>query len=179
MILQAQHSTYIEDSADAISYMSRQMAVVLVSLWETRELLDAVISRGGELSKIAVIDAASRFLGYGTPFLTNMVSIARPTDINDIQVYSSWYTRLIGKEGGVLIITGIDKLQSHLDLDEIGLFIHTMRRQMKQANVYHMVITHEDIGVPLKTVLSQSSSRQMPIAMIPAYLEELNYCNAS
>ena len=171
VILRTDYSDYFYDSVDAIVYLSKLFNVLIITFdTNTRDLIESVDFRKGDILKLRVIDAVSIISGRGTPPLRNLIAIYRPTDFNDLQVYAGLFVRQLNYKNVVVLVLSIDRLEKYENRDEIGVFMFSLKDQFQRNKIPCIYMLHTSMGILTAELISRYSDKIIPVRKMGIYV---------
>ena len=171
VILRTDAETYYVDSVDLLLFLLKSHNVILIIFDRTtRDLVDRVSYEGGDISRLRVIDAVSIVEGRGTPPVMHVVATYRPYDFNDMQVYTNLFAKEFAFTNVVVLYVAIQRLELYQNQNEIGLFMHFIRNQMKRYSMPEIILFNSSTNPVLAQIISTEADKIMPLHKQPLVL---------
>lgn len=144
VLIRTKSMSYFQDCIDLLTYLIKEKNMdVLVITFEPniRDLMLTLdYKKKINIDKIRIIDAVSIASGRGTPPVQHLITLYRPNNFNDIEIYSNLILKGLDYDNVGVVLLSLHHLGQYEDWNEIGMFLKVYTDLMNRFKVPQFII---------------------------------------
>ena len=161
-LLRTHPTQYVEDCLDALHFITTvlKMHVIFITFdINTRDIAETLQEQGGTLSRVYMIDAMSIISGKGTPPVSRLITVYRPDNFTDIEVYTRVFLKKVDFSNVCVFFNSLFNLEQYQNWNEVGVFLRVFGEFLERYEVPQVAILHDQVDFVEDMIISRNAQR--------------------